>query len=39
MWRLIAVVICVGGGGDLYAFDGRHIEAAKQVALHTLIGR
>jgi hypothetical protein len=39
MWRLIAVVIRVGVGGDLYAFNGGHVEAARTVALHTLMGR
>jgi hypothetical protein len=39
MWRLIAVVVSVSVGGDLYVFDGRHIEAAKTVAFRMLIGR
>jgi hypothetical protein len=37
--RLLAAVLCVGLIADVYLFDGRHIETAKQVAFHVAVGR
>jgi hypothetical protein len=36
---MIAVILTVCIGGDLYLYDGRHLENAKDVAFHLLVGR
>lgn len=36
MWRVLAIVILVGIGVDLYLFDGRYIQAGRSVLSHLL---